>query len=175
MTLLDCTKAFDKCQFDNLFSKLINRKIPAVVVRVLMFAYQEQQAWVKWGRARSRSFQVTNGTRQGSILSPALFSVYMNDLIVKLRKAGVGCHVGGVYCGVVGYADDLCLMAPNRSSMEMCEEFATENNLQFSTDPDPLQKARASVCLCKDLRSYPDLLASSFMAGVCLGSGLPTT
>ena len=74
-------------------------------------------------------------------LSPALFSVYMDDLIVKIRKSGVGCHVGGVFCGVVGYADDLCLLAPSRSAMEvmlrMCEEFAMDNNLEFSTDPDP--------------------------------------
>ena len=158
VTLLDCTKAFDKCQFDNIFRKLIDRKMPAVVVRVLMFAYQEQQAWVKWGRARSRSFLVTNGTRQGSVLSPALFSVYMNDLIVKLRKAGVGCHVGGVFCGVVGYADDLCLMAPNRSSMEMmlrmCEEFATENNLQFSTDPDPA-KSKSKCMFMQGSKKLP--------------------
>jgi hypothetical protein len=76
--------------------------------------------------------------RQGSVLSPALFSVYMDDLIVKLRKAGAGCHLGGVFCGVVGYADDLLLLAPSRSAMatmlRICEEYATENNLEFSTE-----------------------------------------
>ena len=97
ITLLDCTKAFDKCKFDILFQKLLERKLPAVVVRVLIFVYEEQTAWVKWGKVRSRTFGIVNGTRQGSVLSPALFSVYMDDLIVKLRKAGVGCHLGGVY------------------------------------------------------------------------------
>ena len=141
VTLLDCTKAFDKCQFDILFKKLVARKVPAVVVRALIYVYEEQHAWVKWGKARSRSFGITNGTRQGSVLSPALFSIYMNDLIVKLRKSGVGCHVGGVFCGVVGYADDLCLLAPSRSAMKtmlkICEDFAEKNNLEFSTDPNP--------------------------------------
>ena len=106
-----------------------------------MFVYEEQYAWVKWGQSRSRSFGVVNGTRQGSVLSPALFSVYMDDLIVKLRNSGVGCHLGGVFCGVVGYADDLLLLAPSRSGMEkmltLCEDYAIQNNLEFSTDPDP--------------------------------------
>ena len=79
--------------------------------------YEEQQAWVKWGKARSRSFGIQNGTRQGSVLSPALFSVYMDDLIVRMRKSGAGCHVGGVFCGVVFYADDPCLLAPCRIAM----------------------------------------------------------
>ena len=56
----------------------------------------------------------------------------MDDLNVKIRKFGVGCHVGGVFCGVVGYADDLCLLALSRSTMELmpqiCEDFAMEKN-----------------------------------------------
>ena len=65
----------------------------------------------------------------------------MDDLLKILRRSGVGCHLGGVFCGVVGYADDLLLLAPSRSAMEtmlkMCENYAGENNLEFSTDPDP--------------------------------------
>ena len=158
VTLLDCTKAFDKCRFDILFKKLVDRKVPAVVVRVLIFVYEEQQAWVKWGKARSRSFGIQNGTRQGSVLSPALFSVYMDDLIVRIRKSGVGCHVGGVFCGVVGYADDLCLLAPNRSAMEVmlniCEDFAKENNLEFSTDPDP-EKSKSKCIFMQGSKKFP--------------------
>ena len=78
VTLLDCTKAFDKCKFDILFGKLVDRKVPAVVIRVLLFVYEEQYAWVKWGKTRSRTFGVVNGTRQGSVLSPALFYICLH-------------------------------------------------------------------------------------------------
>ena len=158
VTLLDCTKAFDKCQFDILFRKLMDRKMPAIVVRALIFVYEEQQAWVKWGKARSRSFGIQNGTRQGSVLSPALFSVYMDDLIIMLRKSGLGCHVGSVFCGVVGYADDLCLLAPSRSAMEgmlqICENYAMKNNLEFSTDPDP-KKSKSKCIFMQGLKKLP--------------------
>ena len=56
---------------------------------------------------------ITNGTRQGSVLSPTLFSVYLDDLLQELRHLGVGCHVGGVWVGAAGYADDLILLAPS--------------------------------------------------------------
>ena len=135
VTLLDCSKAFDMCKFSLLFEKLHQKNLPAIVVRALIFVYEEQTAWVKWGNTRSEQFRIVNGTRQGSVLSPALFSVYMDDLIVRLRRAGVGCHMGGVFCGVVGYADDLLLMAPSRSGMDtmlrICEQYAAENNLEF--------------------------------------------
>ena len=47
ITLLDCTKAFDKCRFDVIFEKLITKKIPAIVIRVLIYVYEEQKPWVK--------------------------------------------------------------------------------------------------------------------------------
>ena len=143
VTLLDCTKASDKCRFDLMFSKLVQKKLPAIVIRVLIFVYQEQRAWVKWGQARSRCFGIVNGTRQGSVLSPALFSIYVDDLLISLRRSGVGCHLGNVFCRAVGYADDLLLLAQSRSAMEtmlkICEGYAAKNNLEFSTDPDPIK------------------------------------
>ena len=63
-TLSDCSMAFDKCLFDLLFGKMLGR-IPAIVLRVLIFVYEEQIAWVKWVNARSRQFTISTGTRQG--------------------------------------------------------------------------------------------------------------
>ena len=100
--LLDCSKAFDKCKFDVLFSKLLKKGLPAIVFRVLIFVYEEQTCWVKLGGKKSSTFSVTNGTRQGSVLSPLLFSVYLDDLLLKLRKMGLGCHIGGLWYGGCG-------------------------------------------------------------------------
>ena len=128
LTVLDCSKAFDTCKFSVLFTKLLDAGLPPVVIRVLMFVYQEQFAWVKWGDTKSDLFTIINGTRQGSMISPALWSIYLDMLIKELRELGVGCHVGGLFMEVVGYADDLLLMAPTRRAMQTmldkCEEYA---------------------------------------------------
>ena len=48
VTVLDCSKAFDKCKFSVLFSRLMEKNLPAIVVRILAFIYCEQYGWVKW-------------------------------------------------------------------------------------------------------------------------------
>ena len=123
VTLLDCSKAFDTCSFKIIFNKLLLRKVPAVVIRSLMFVYQRQTAWVKWGSARSSCFGILNGTRQGSVLSPCIFAIYMDELLEELRKLGVGCHIGDVFMGAAGFADDVILLAPSRTAMQLMLTF----------------------------------------------------
>ena len=89
--VLDCTKAFDLARFDILFGRLLDRSVPAIVVRVLSFSYSGQLAWVRWGRTcTSSSFDIKNGTRQGSVASPAFWSVYLDPLFALLRESGFG-------------------------------------------------------------------------------------
>ena len=148
-TLLDCSKAFDKCKFVPLFEKLLDRNLPTIVVRMLIFIYTQQEAWVKWGDVSSEGFRISNGTRQGSVFSPCLFSIYLDDLLKELRQCGLGCHMGGLWIGAVAFADDLLLMAPNRSAMakmlKICEDYGTKFNLQFSTDVDPSKSKSKSI------------------------------
>ena len=91
----------------------------------------------------SDSFSVKNGVRQGAILSPSLFCVYLDTLLSQLRDAGVGCHMGGQFLGAFGYADDVLLLAPSRQALQImltiCEEFSTSHSMLFSTDPNPVK------------------------------------
>ena len=116
--LLDASLAFDKCRFDLLFQKLLDKGLPAIVVRTLMYVYEEQTGHAKLSGRRSDSFRITNGTRQSSVLSPALWCVYLDDLIKKLRSLKLGIHVAGVWMGATRYADDLLFIAQVRSGRD---------------------------------------------------------
>ena len=89
-TLIDCSKAFDMCQFSVLFQKLKKKSLPAIVIRTLIFVNEKQTAYVSWGTARSSQFGILNGTRQGSVLSPCFFGIYVLVLLLELRMSGVG-------------------------------------------------------------------------------------
>ena len=60
--------------------------------------------------------------------------------------------MGGVFCGVMGFCDDLLLLAPSRDAMELmlktCEVFAKNNGLQFSTDPNPSKSKTKCIFVC---------------------------
>jgi hypothetical protein len=61
----------------------------------------------------SDCFYMRNGTRQGSILSPYLFSVYMRDISRAVINSGLGCHIGSRPCNILMYADDIVILAPS--------------------------------------------------------------
>ena len=60
---------------------------------MLMFWYIKQEICLKWGNETSTCFTITNGVRQGGILSPTLFFIYMDDLSFILSESGIGCHI----------------------------------------------------------------------------------
>ena len=52
------------------------------------------------------------GVRQGGVLSPYLYAIYVDDLINELRSSGYGVHIGSVFVGCLLYADDIVLLSP---------------------------------------------------------------
>jgi len=69
------------------------------------------------------------------VLSPLLFSVYMDNLIDKLEARGHGCKVHGVYVGCILYADDIILLAHTSYAMQkmldVCSEESISLDLKF--------------------------------------------
>ena len=75
VAFLDASKAFDKISHWTLFRKLIDRIVPMYLIKVLCYWYQHQLMSVRRGYFISNVFKVTNGVRQGGILSPKLFNM----------------------------------------------------------------------------------------------------
>ena len=105
---LDASKAFDKVSHSLLFKKLINRTVPLYFVRLLHLWYRNMR--VRWGAELSRSFNITNGVRQGGIPSLLLFSVYIDQLSYSLYQIATGCCVGDDCLNHLIYGDDICCL-----------------------------------------------------------------
>ena len=134
--MLDASKCFDKINHWTLFKKLISRGIPLIYVRILVYWYRNQTFCVKWGSITSSFFDVTNGVRQGGILSPYLFAVYVNDLSVILNSSNIGLHMCNNPLNHIFYADDLCIMASSpgglQSILNICSQYASVNDITFN-------------------------------------------
>ena len=72
---LDAEKAFDSCNWDILFSKLNDKKkLPKTVIDTLRELYSSGSASVLYENLTSYQFNLSQGVRQGSILSPHLYN-----------------------------------------------------------------------------------------------------
>ena len=105
-----CVRFFSFCVQINLFHSH-SHSHSHIVVRMLMFWYSKQEVCIIWGTKMSSYFNISNGVRQGGILSPSLFAIYMDDLSSLLNTSRIGCHISDVCINHVFYTDDLCLMA----------------------------------------------------------------
>ena len=136
VTFLDCSKAFDKVSHYGLFIKLMQRNVPLPFLRILAYWYLNMKSRCSWNGVLGEFFDVTTGVKQGGVLSPRLFTVYVDDMIHKLRTRGIGCHVIDIFLACVMFADDLCLITPTRESMQqmldICQEYCREFNLSFN-------------------------------------------
>lgn len=133
---LDASKAFDRVCHTKLFQILEERGVPSAYLKLLLYWYRCQRASVRWSQSESEPFPIQNGVRQGGNLSPLLFNVYIDELLCDLRKLSIGCHVGTCAVNVLAYADDIVLLSPTRTGLQMlinrCEQFAVSRNIKFN-------------------------------------------
>ena len=136
VAFMDCSKAFDTVSHYGIFIKLMERKVPLCFLRIIVYLYLNLQSRCQWRGTFSDYFNVLTGTKQGGVISPRIFTLYVDDLIARLRKRGIGCHIIDLFLACLFYADDLCLIAPTRSALQelinCCQEYCAEFCLSFN-------------------------------------------
>jgi hypothetical protein len=89
----------------------MNRNLPLVVLSLLINWLPVCSTFVKWDNFLSDFFALAVGIRQGSVLAPLLFAVYVNDIISSCTACGYG--------EVLIYADDILLISHSIYGLQM--------------------------------------------------------
>ena len=79
-----------------LFNKNMQRNYSRAVVRTLYNWYGSSCALWNGTSFYSRTFLLRCVVRQGGVMSPILFALYVNDIIMKLENSKLGCYVGDI-------------------------------------------------------------------------------
>ena len=163
---LDASKAFDRVSYSRLFNVLLDKNVCPYIARLLCYMYLNQNCCVKWNSKNSTDFRLSNGVKQGAVISPILFSSYTDALFDRLKRNAIGCHVGPVYAGAFGYADDVALVAPSlyslRCMIATCEEFANEYQIDFNPTKSKL------ICFNANIDHSPHIISNGQPVSVVL-------
>ena len=114
----DIAKAYDKVWRDGLWYKLWKAGIKGKMWRTLKNIYRKVQSSVLLGGNRTAWFDIEVGLRQGCILSPLLFDIFINDLRDVVDQLGKGVKLGNSRVSILFFADDIVLLADSKKGLE---------------------------------------------------------
>ena len=117
IAFLDVQKAYDSVWRDGLWWKLHEHGVRGKLWRMLRALYSSVEARVRTNNMVSPPITLHTGLRQGCVLSPILFDVYIDDLIKDLHKLDVVFKLGDHPLPGLLFADDVALIARSPTSM----------------------------------------------------------
>ena len=87
--------------------------VPAYIIYVLIKYYDVSYLIVDKNGEFSELFRSLLGCKQGGVLSPRLFTIYMRKLIDRLDTLGLGFMLYEILLNCLLYADDIALLSDN--------------------------------------------------------------
>lgn len=133
---IDVSKAFDRVNRDHLWLKLIKYEVDAPFVLSLRAYYNEALMLVLNNEECSSAFRTTVGVRQGGVVSPKLFSVYMDELVDLITNCESGTFIGEIKIDIILYADDILLLARTmdelQEQLKIVENYGVMNDIKFN-------------------------------------------
>ena len=140
VAFIDFAKAYDKVNREKLWSCLQSVGVKGRCLQFIQALYEGSVCRVKVEGQVSGDFEVKSGLRQGCVLSPLLFSLYINGAVKKLKEEKCGVECGGETIPDLLFADDTCLVALDALGLkksldvlvEWCNEWGVKINVAKS-------------------------------------------
>ncbi|RZC42429.1 RVT 1 domain containing protein [Asbolus verrucosus] len=117
MTLYDIEKAFDKVWVEGLIYKMIKYGIEPNFIKLIYSYLTDRKIIVQVGNSQSKARRTEREVPQGSVLGPALFSLFITD-ITHFPKTKMAL-----------YADDTAIYAHSHSAQVACKQIQIHTNM----------------------------------------------
>uniref|UniRef100_A0A3B3H959 ribonuclease H n=1 Tax=Oryzias latipes TaxID=8090 RepID=A0A3B3H959_ORYLA len=115
---VDFKKAFDSIDRDLLQYKLLTYGINGQFYKAIKALYKAPLACVQVNDLKTGWFSTPFGVKQGDVLSPTLFSIYVNDLAQEIKKTNLGIDINNWNLSILLYADDIILIADEEIKLQ---------------------------------------------------------
>ena len=116
---VDYQKAFDFIDRSNLWAKLIKQGITGKMFTIIKSLYDNVKSCVKHNGHLTDYFNTTSGLMQGEVMSPILFSLYINDFEMHfIRENCPSVEIQLINIFLLMYADDTVLIAETADGLQ---------------------------------------------------------
>ena len=134
----DLASAFDTVEYPILLDHLKNAGISGKAWRLIKDWYLNVQSSVRMQGTTSAPFQLSRGVRQGSVLSPVLFLLVMDPILLELKSKSCGLSLCGLYLGAFSHADDIRSLSTSiatcKQQIATVSDFASSRGLVLSAE-----------------------------------------
>ena len=135
---VDFSKAFDSIPRDRMFKKLLNIGVTGKFYDLIKYIYEGDQVCIKLNNEITPAIKTVMGVRQGCVLSPLLFNIYMSDFPISLSQ-DIGVNLTENYrLNCILWADDIILLSESEKGLNtLLEElkiYSDLNQLKINTD-----------------------------------------
>jgi hypothetical protein len=162
MAFVDIKKAYDRVWRVGLWKKLFDMGVTGRMLHMIRAMFGSVIRSVLVNDAETDEFRVHAGVPQGSVLSPFLYSAYVNGLVLFLKNRGLGLWVYGSLVPLLLYADDIVLLAPTgdhlQRMLDALSEYARKWRFEVNID-------KTNVVVVADTRRTKEALARNWLCG----------
>ena len=117
---VDFRKAFDTVIHPGIRLKLLRNNLNGYFYRILCIMYGNNYMYmsVKLGNKLTDPFKSQLGVKQGDVLSPNIFKIFLNDFGTLIDKSEIGAKLSNKTIGCLLYADDLGLISDSKQGLQ---------------------------------------------------------
>ena len=135
---VDFSKAFDSIPRDKMFQKLLDIGVTGKFYDIIKYIYEGDQVCIKLNNLKTPAIKTIMGVRQGCVLSPLLFNIYMADFPRSLSE-NIGVRLSDdrlINC--ILWADDIILLSETEDGLQHLlnelKNYSDLNELKINTD-----------------------------------------
>ena len=156
---VDFKKAFDSGDHKLLVQQLVTYGIKGNFLKVIKSLYDQVKSCVRGNNSLTDIFPCNRGVRQGCLLSPVLFALYLNDLNHQIKESSQGVLVDDISIHSLLYADDLGLIAKDRkdlqSQLHTLDKFSNSLKMEVNLDKTKVMLIQKQKSRAKSKRNKP--------------------
>ena len=163
VAFVDFKKAFDSVHHGKLFETIKNEGIRGRFYGALRAMYDSLLSCVRVNSECSEFFGCPNGVRQGCVLSPTLFSLFINQLATHITEAGrhgVQLLSGMMELFILLFADDITLLATTplglQNQLNCLKECCTSLHMEVNREKTKIMVFRKGGYLGEHEKWYYD-------------------